>query len=264
MKIALMSDIHGNYKAFKNALDDAKSNKVDRIICLGDVVGYGYDPIGCIKLAKECCDFVLKGNHDAGVVGEMPLSWFSMTAKEGVLRHRGQIDEDCRKWLSELPYTYKDTENKFVCSHGTYVNPSEYEYVNNSYVANWDLEYISGKEGVDYSVHFTGHTHYSICYDFFESGHKFNYIGQSEGNGVFHIKPKHSYSFNVGSVGYPRNELDSVYVTYETDKKLVEYRRLPFDAEEYKEMLGNNGIAIPHWLSYRVNQKNNIDALQWI
>ena len=65
MKIAIMSDVHGNPKAFRAALDDAKKNKAEKIILLGDVVGYGYDPMACIKLAKENCDVVLKGNHDA-------------------------------------------------------------------------------------------------------------------------------------------------------------------------------------------------------
>jgi len=256
MKIALMSDIHGNPKAFKNALDDAKRKKADRIVCLGDVVGYGYDPASCIALAKENCDIVIKGNHDAGVAGELSLRWFSETACKGVMRHSNQLDEADKNWLKSLNYRYRDTRHKFVCAHGTYIRPEEFEYINQGIMAQFDLEGVSREEGGEYRIEFVGHTHYSEVYDFtIENPRHGSYrlYSQCDGIGTFNLENGHAYSFNVGSVGYPRNEIPSVYVIYDTCENTVEYRRLEFDAKEYQNDLGRTGISIPHWLSKRID-----------
>jgi len=82
------------------------------------------------------------------------------------------------------------------------------------------------------------------------------------GEGKVEILPENSYSVNVGSVGYPRNEIDSVYVIFDTEKRTVEYRRLDFDAEEYQDDLGKSGISVPMWLSYRIDQLKKLDEVK--
>ena len=69
MKYAIISDIHANPTAFKAVLADARRQKADRIVCLGDVTGYGYDAVESYMLAKENCDVWLLGNHDAACAG---------------------------------------------------------------------------------------------------------------------------------------------------------------------------------------------------
>lgn len=266
MKIAIMSDVHGNPKAFRAALDDAKKNKAEKIILLGDVVGYGYDPMACIKLAKENCDVVLKGNHDAGTIGELSLGWFSQTAQNGVMRHRNQIDEEARKWLSSLPHTHVDWTHGFVCSHGTYCMPDRFEYIQGGCEAQMDMGYVQKETGI--TIGFVGHTHYSTIYywntekyaEVIAQKHYFCGYKEYEGKGTIELDPENTYSVNVGSIGYPRNELDSVYVIFNTDKRTIEYRRLPFNAEEYQDALGKDGISIPRWLAYRIDEMKKLDA----
>jgi len=268
MKIAIMSDVHGNPKAFKKALSDAKKKKVGKIILLGDVVGYGYDPMACIKLAKENCDVVIKGNHDAGTIGELSLSWFSQTAMNGVLRHRSQIDDEARKWLSGLAHTYEDKENGFVCVHGTVNMPDKFEYIQSGIEAQMDMDYVRSAYGCN--LEFVGHTHYSVVFSWNTDArvkaleNKRFYVDYKDkrGEGKVEILPENSYSVNVGSVGYPRNEIDSVYVIFDTEKRTVEYRRLDFDAEEYQDDLGKSGISVPMWLSYRIDQLKKLDEVK--
>ena len=64
MRTAIISDIHANLEAFEVVLADIRERAIDRIICLGDVIGYGPDPCACIDLVQEHCEFSLLGNHD--------------------------------------------------------------------------------------------------------------------------------------------------------------------------------------------------------
>lgn len=64
MKIAVISDIHANYEALKSVINDAKNQKVDKIICLGDIIGKGANPHKCIQLVRQNCNMVVKGNMD--------------------------------------------------------------------------------------------------------------------------------------------------------------------------------------------------------
>ena len=65
MKYAIMSDIHGNLEAFKRAVADAKKRKCQKIICLGDLTGYGKQSKECVEYAMQHVDLCLMGNHDS-------------------------------------------------------------------------------------------------------------------------------------------------------------------------------------------------------
>ena len=74
MRIALLSDVHGNLPAFEAVLADIDAEGVDEIWCLGDLVGYGAQPDDCVALARERCDLCLAGNHDLVVTGEIDIA----------------------------------------------------------------------------------------------------------------------------------------------------------------------------------------------
>ena len=71
MRIAVLSDIHGNRQAFQAVLEEVDAERVDQVWCLGDVVGYGADPDACCELARGSCDLCLVGNHDLAVRGDI-------------------------------------------------------------------------------------------------------------------------------------------------------------------------------------------------
>ena len=70
MKTAVISDVHANLEALQVVLEHIDGQGVDRIICLGDILGYGPSPVECVDLIAERCDWSLMGNHDFGVVYE--------------------------------------------------------------------------------------------------------------------------------------------------------------------------------------------------
>jgi len=80
MKVAVISDIHGNRQAFEATLEAVASSDAAEVWCLGDLVGYGADPDACVELAREHAAVCLAGNHDLAVTGEIPLGDFSRGA----------------------------------------------------------------------------------------------------------------------------------------------------------------------------------------
>ena len=70
MSTAVISDIHGNLDALSVVLEDIEAREVDRIVCLGGVVGYGPNPLECLDLVRERCDWCMMGNHDFAVLYE--------------------------------------------------------------------------------------------------------------------------------------------------------------------------------------------------
>ncbi|OYV02630.1 hypothetical protein CGW93_04555 [candidate division bacterium WOR-3 4484_18] len=94
MKLAILSDIHGNWEAFSAVLEFLDKEKVDKIIILGDIVGYGADPNLCVKKAKEVAEVNLIGNHDAAVVGLTSLEEFNPFAKEACIWTSKVLDSE--------------------------------------------------------------------------------------------------------------------------------------------------------------------------
>ena len=76
MRFAVLGDIHSNLEALNAVLEDLEKLKVDKIFCIGDIVGYGADPAECVKTAEERFDLAVAGNHDMAVIDRLNLSWF--------------------------------------------------------------------------------------------------------------------------------------------------------------------------------------------
>src|ERR1700712_565279 len=102
MRVAILSDVHGNRHALEAVLADVDDLSTDRVWCLGDLVGYGADPNRCIALARAHTDVCLAGNHDLAVTGELPLDDFSRGAAIAAEWTRETIDPEALEWLSTL------------------------------------------------------------------------------------------------------------------------------------------------------------------
>ena len=81
MRFAFISDIHANLEALEAVLKDIENKKVDEIICLGDIVGYGANPNECVELVSRNCPITLLGNHDAAVIDMLSTQHFNIHAK---------------------------------------------------------------------------------------------------------------------------------------------------------------------------------------
>src|ERR1700692_4835912 len=99
MRVAIVSDIHGNRHAFEAVMEDIEASECSEMWCLGDLVGYGADPDACVELARRHAAVCLAGNHDLGVRGSLPLEQFSRGAALAALWTQETITPETRAYL---------------------------------------------------------------------------------------------------------------------------------------------------------------------
>ena len=103
MRLALISDIHANLQALRATLADIAGRGVDRIVCLGDIVGYNANPAECIALVRQADALCVAGNHDLAVCGRMPTRYFPATAARAVEWTQRRLSRDDLQFLAGLP-----------------------------------------------------------------------------------------------------------------------------------------------------------------
>lgn len=236
MLYAVMSDIHANPWALEKALADAREQGAEKFICLGDVVGYGPDAVAAVELARSAFDVTVMGNHDAATTGLISAWNFRPEAQAGVVRHTGELDAEALAWLRGLPYVHR--EAGFAAAHGSLVNPGDFEYIMREEDAFAAFEEMGGTP-----LLFVGHTHLALGVE--RTGRRRLKVRDAD---ELSLAKKSACIVNVGSVGYPRNEPESVYALYDTSYGMVVWRRLPFDYQGYVEKMRAKKIELPRWL----------------
>lgn len=107
-RIAIISDIHSNLEALKATFKDIEKRKVDKIICLGDIIAKGVHPKECLKLVREKCDIVLQGNCDEHFSREYKnIDDFNEEEQERIKWNQSLINKEDREYLLNLPFCYE-------------------------------------------------------------------------------------------------------------------------------------------------------------
>ena len=126
MRYAVLSDVHANLEALQAVLADA-APRTDALVCLGDLVGYGADPVACIELVAERAQAIVCGNHEHAVAGLIDLEWFNAHARAAAEWTRARLDDDHRTYLASLPLTAQIGDATLV--HASPDRPDEWEYL---------------------------------------------------------------------------------------------------------------------------------------
>lgn len=117
MKLAILSDIHANLEALRATLDEISAHRVDRIVCLGDVVGYNANPNECVALLRQQVPLCVAGNHDRAATGQITTQGFSQTAARAIEWTRSHLDPSSTTYLASRPLTAA-IEHHIVAVHG--------------------------------------------------------------------------------------------------------------------------------------------------
>src|SRR5688572_10668255 len=150
MRIALLSDVHGNLPAFEAVLADVEADGAEQVWCLGDLVGYGAQPDGCVELARERCDLCLAGNHDLVVTGEIDIADFSSSAAAAARWTRETIGNEALEFLRGLSASQDGRE--FGLWHASPRDPV-WEYVLSTWQADECMDLMGPRIGP------VGHSH---------------------------------------------------------------------------------------------------------
>ena len=218
MIYAVISDIHANKDALAKVIADARAEGAERIVCLGDIVGYGPEPQETLLLLRSENAIIIAGNHDDAVSGRIQSEDFIDLAHDAVMRHKEALSQESLKYLSTLPYSAK-IEGAII-THGDFLAPEKFGYIESEEDAKDNFL------AIDSAVAFVGHTHIPEIFLVGQSGTVYKTQPQD-----FTIEEGKRYIINPGSVGYPREsggQCHSSYVLYDSTAKTVEFRFLPF------------------------------------
>lgn len=214
MRLALLSDVHGNLPALEAVLDDlADDDGVDAVVCAGDVVGYGPWPAACVERVRETCSVVVQGNHDRTVETPAEYSHNEM-AMRGLEYAKAELDAEQREWLAELPPRTTVGRGRIRLAHshpdpeqlGRYVLPRAFPELR---------PYLDEYDGI-----VIGHTHVQ---------HRAHVDGK--------------LILNPGSVGQPRDEDPrAAYAVLDVEDASVDLRRVEYDVDRVIERVDDVGL----------------------
>ncbi|MFO0751309.1 MAG: metallophosphoesterase family protein [Myxococcota bacterium] len=230
--LAIISDIHANIEALTTVYRWLDQNKVDEVLCLGDVVGYGPDPNPVCELIRQRCKVCLLGNHDAAVIGAMATDYYQPPAKEAIYWTRTQLTEDNFRWLYALPFTH--TRDDAAYFHSAPFKPSGWYYVVRSQDAQHHNTSLYGRLK---RWNFVGHSHLTLAYAI--NGKKTKDVTGEELSG----KDDRKYLVNVGSVGQPRDRDPRLcFGLYDSNFDTFRHVRLPYDIESTARKIVDAGL----------------------
>ncbi len=248
MRLALLSDIHGNIQALDACLAHARAQQVQRFAFLGDLVGYGANPaevVERVSLLTEEGAIVLKGNHDDMAV-RPPATVQTVGDSTATWTHQ-QLSPEQRLWIDTLPFTQQ--LDSVLLVHASVDGPELWRYVYDQRAAAASLNAASEWPGVRYV--FGGHVHLQTLY----------YRGATDGlmkftpqAGVAVPVPKHrQWLATVGSVGQPRDgNPQAMYAVLDTERAQLTFHRVPYD--HYGAAAAIRRAGLPEFFAHRLEE----------
>lgn len=226
-KIALLADIHSNLIAFKAVLNDVRQSGAERIIFLGDIVGYGSHPAECVDLVRKLGGECVMGNHDHAVRAcrapgfqfDFP-DWQDSDYAAGLMHSARELSDDQSDWLASLPYWLQIPGG--IVAHASLDDPSYFNYIEDDETAAPSLDLLNQ---CPEPVGFFGHTHVQRL--FTQPGHSY----QCHEPGKYTLPQGVACAVTVGSVGQPRQpgDLRACWTLWDPETRAIELRRVHYD-----------------------------------
>ena len=234
MHYALISDIHANLAAFRAVLDDIeRRGGVEKVWCLGDIVGYGPDPHQCIELLRRTNHIAIAGNHDLAAIGKIDTTEFNPDAAAACHWTAQQLSSADVGYLQNLPLIRQ--EGDFTLAHGSPREPTR-EYLTSTGAAKENFAFFKTQFCL------VGHSHLPLVFSYSESGacssnQFWTNIGLALGRNRLIINP--------GGVGQPRDgNPQASYAIYDSEIRLVRLYRVPYDIRATQDRMVERGLPM--------------------
>jgi predicted phosphodiesterase len=237
VRFLVLSDVHGNRFGLEAAVE-AASGRYDRVLCLGDVVGYGAHPNECCEIIRELHADCLLGNHDAAALGKISTDWFNEIAEFAVLWTRRQLSPENTNWLESLQPAGAWPEYSFQAVHGSVRSPLE-EYIMTRREAQPSFAQMQQP------LCFFGHTHVAMVYEELnQPGQKYS-INETalRSGGRIELDAEKKYLVNPGSCGQPRDRNPQArYAVFDSDTNTIEVLACDYDIQAAREAIIAAGL----------------------
>ncbi len=228
MRLAFISDIHANIHALNTVAERLEQEAPDKIICVGDVVGYGAYPIECLDWVREHCEFTVLGNHDFHSIEHLDAYNFNPRAYTALAWTGNQLREEDRQWLRELPIS--EVIGDVMVIHGHPMAPEAWLYILDGHQADLALKLV------EQSYVVTGHSHMQGC--FFEGEGRTKMIRDE----VIDLRNRRAV-LNPGSVGQPRDgDARAAFGILDTEDQIFTLFRVDYDVESARDAIIEAGL----------------------
>lgn len=225
MRYAILSDIHSNLEALTAVLERLASERIDRYLCLGDVVGYGAEPSACLLRLQACQATAVAGNHDLACVGKLDLGWFNQLARTALLWTRDQLSFTDLDGLRRWPLTTE--EEPFTLAHASLRHPERFEYLMDAASALDTLAACRTRFCL------IGHTHLPCVLEYDRTHRSLVRVvtqPQELAQVAYADLPERTYLVNPGSVGQPRDgDPRASAAIIDTEERRIRILRIPYD-----------------------------------
>ena len=239
MRYAILSDIHGNLEALSTVLDALALERIDRYLCLGDVMGYGADPAACLARLEACRAVVVGGNHDLACIGKLDLDWFNEAARTALLWTRDQLNFSELDRLRRFPLT--ETVGPFTLVHAALRHPERFEYL-------VDVAQVIDTLSICRTpICLAGHTHLPCVVEYDRAHRRLVRIltAPQELSSVSCERTLEQcrYLINPGSVGQPRDgDPRASFAVLDADSGWIDIRRVPYDIATAQRKIREAGL----------------------
>ena len=239
VRVALVSDVHGNLPAFEAVLEDIRREGVDARWCLGDLVGYGAQPDECVALAAEACDVCLIGNHDLVVIDKLDVSAFSHNAAVAAIWTRENIAPESVEYLSGL--SPSDEDHEVGLYHASPRDPV-WEYVLSTIQAGACMDEMAPRVGA------VGHSHVAL---YFVRRDSQPVSGDHAPGGTELDLAEGDWIVNPGGVGQPRDgDPRAAWLLLDLQSWSATWRRVEYPIDEAARAIEQAGL--PEVLAQRL------------
>jgi len=235
--------MHANWEAFETVLRRARRKRVDAVLVLGDLVGYGAAPNQVVEAVRALGPklFTVRGNHDKVAAGIDSGSNFNQTALTAAQWTTGRLTPANLRYVRELPKGPMKIEEGLAICHGSPLDEDTYVFS--------DLDAFEIFSAHDVPVTFFGHTHIPSIFSL--EGREIGVRALRGRGGRLELQPRGRYLVNPGSIGQPRDrDPRASYMTYDSERRVVQWRRLPYPVERAQVRIRKAGL--PHMLADRL------------
>jgi len=236
MRIALLADIHANREAFDAVLSRIAARGYDRIVLLGDLVGYGPDPLYCVEKAHDLATkgaIVVLGNHDEAI--ENPTPDMNRLAMAAILWTREQLHAPHREFLRGIALSHSEEDRLYV--HASARNPRGWEYVTDPTSAEGCLRATAAP------LVFVGHVHVPALWRLALDGTAC--LHHPEAGIELPLSRSKNWLCVIGSVGQARDGLPAAaYALLDTDRRSLTFERAPYDHFAAARKLREAGLPL--------------------
>jgi predicted phosphodiesterase len=237
MRYLVLSDIHSNLEALTRVLRYVKRKRFDRIILLGDLVGYGADPNRVIETVRGLRrKMIIRGNHDKVCSGLESGEMFNRIALQSAQWTNRKLLPRNRTWLASLPKGPIHVDGLFSIAHGTPLDEDAYIF--------GEIEALNMFRFFESPVCFFGHSHFPVIFSL-DSEALVTHVPREK---VFRLKLRRDarYLINPGSIGQPRDgDNRASFGIFDSRKLSMAVYRLPYRYENTQKKIRKAGLPKP-------------------